>query len=105
MKEELVEHCDSSNGRVHVWFTVDRLTPQSEVSSPVRTMQADEITPSPSCDWEYDVGYITADMIRKRLPAWKEDGAVLVCGPDPMVRSVVSILDQFGYDPKRIFVF
>ena len=53
---------------------------------------------NPSVGWEGGKGRVDKDMIEKFLPAPAGmDSKVLVCGPDPMMESMVSMLQERGY--------
>jgi cytochrome-b5 reductase len=55
---------------------------------------------NPSGGWEGGKGRVNKDMIEKFLPAPAGmDSKVLVCGPDPMMESMVSMLQERGYKP------
>ena len=55
---------------------------------------------SPSDGWEGEKGRVNKEMIEKFLPAPAGmNSKVLVCGPDPMMESMVSMLQERGYNP------
>jgi cytochrome-b5 reductase len=55
---------------------------------------------NPSKSWKGSKGRITKDMIEKELPAPAGmDTKVLVCGPDPMMESMVDMLEVRGFKP------
>ena len=66
-RQELEEAAAGSNGRFKVWYTVDRV-------------------PEGGAQWDFDTGFINADMIRTHLPAAGPQTQVLVCGPPPMIK-------------------
>ncbi|KAF9566020.1 NADH-cytochrome b5 reductase [Mortierella alpina] len=49
-------------------------------------------------DWTGARGYINAEMIKKYLPAPAPDIKILLCGPQPMVSSMVNITQDLGYE-------
>ncbi|KAF4459488.1 NADH-cytochrome b5 reductase 1 [Fusarium albosuccineum] len=51
--------------------------------------------------WQGGVGYITADMITKWLPAPATDVKILLCGPPPMVRSLKKMTESLGYQKAQ----
>jgi NAD(P)H-flavin reductase len=55
--------------------------------------------------WTGEVGYVSAEMIKKCLPAAGDDTTVLICGPPAMVeKAVVPALDALGYAAEsRVF--
>ncbi|CCW61840.1 unnamed protein product [Phytomonas sp. EM1] len=114
LREELDTFVREGEGRVRVWYTVDRDAPS---------------------DWAYDVGYITEEMLRAHLPIpskpldgdarEKENTAeangeekrenekersrsvlALVCGPPAMNQVAVKPnLLKIGYAEEDIFIF
>jgi NAD(P)H-flavin reductase len=59
---------------------------------------------SPSESWKGEKGRISKEMIERRLPAPAGmDSKVLVCGPDPMMESMVSMLQERGFKPPGMF--
>jgi len=58
------------------------------------------ILSSPPDDWQGAKGRISKDMIEKHLPAPAGmDTKILVCGPDPMMESMVRMLEERGFKP------
>ncbi|KAI8673742.1 NADH-cytochrome b5 reductase [Fusarium keratoplasticum] len=55
----------------------------------------------PPQGWKGGVGYITADMITKWLPAPAPDVKILLCGPPPMVGSLKKVTESLGYQKAR----
>ena len=55
--------------------------------------------------WTGEVGYVSADMIKKCLPSAGDDTTVLMCGPPAMIeKAVVPALDTLGYSAdSRVF--
>ncbi|KAG9323837.1 hypothetical protein KVV02_007847 [Mortierella alpina] len=49
-------------------------------------------------DWNGARGYINAEMIKEHLPAPDSDIKILLCGPQPMVSSMVKITQDLGYE-------
>ncbi|CAO3572306.1 unnamed protein product [Mortierella alpina] len=49
-------------------------------------------------DWTGARGYINAEMIKEHLPAPASDIKILLCGPQPMVSSMVKITQDLGYE-------
>ncbi|KAF9947766.1 NADH-cytochrome b5 reductase [Mortierella alpina] len=52
----------------------------------------------PSDSWTGARGYINADMIKEHMPAPSSDIKILLCGPQPMVSSMVKITQELGYE-------
>merc|ERR1712000_687322 len=63
LREEL-EAC-AKDPRFNLWFTIDNSVKEG---------------------WQYDLGFITEEMIRKQLPAPGDGVHVLMCGPPPMIK-------------------
>lgn len=51
--------------------------------------------------WEGGVGYVTADMIQKWLPAPHDKVKILLCGPPPMVSGLKKATESLGYKKAR----
>jgi len=60
----------------------------------------------PAQNWPGSKGFITADMIKKHLPAPGPSTVVLMCGPPPMVKfACKSNLDALGYSKADQLAF
>ncbi|KZF21688.1 NADH-cytochrome b5 reductase 1 [Xylona heveae TC161] len=58
---------------------------------------------NPPEKWEGGVGFVTAETIKKYMPAPASDIKILVCGPPPMVSAMKKALDSQGYvKPKPV---
>ncbi|CAH0474076.1 unnamed protein product [Peronospora belbahrii] len=69
---------------IKYWYTVDR---------------ADKT-------WKYATGFVTAEMIKKYLPAPASDVQILMCGPPPMLKfAVLPALEELGFTPDQYFSF
>lgn len=55
--------------------------------------------------WKGGRGFITAEMIKERLPPPGEGVAVLRCGPPPMMKAMEAHLDALGYATDQQFQF
>jgi ferredoxin-NADP reductase len=53
----------------------------------------------PTGEWKGETGIITADMIKKALPDYKEN-VFYTCGPPPMVKAMETIIESLGL-PKN----
>jgi ferredoxin-NADP reductase len=53
----------------------------------------------PVSEWKGETGIITADMIRKTLPDYKEN-VFYTCGPPPMVKAMETTIESLGL-PKN----
>ncbi|ERF70450.1 NADH-cytochrome b5 reductase 1 [Endocarpon pusillum Z07020] len=56
---------------------------------------------NPPEDWTGGVGFVTADMIKDKLPAPAEDMKILICGPPPMVSAMKKATESLGYTKAR----
>ncbi|XP_052509671.1 NADH-cytochrome b5 reductase 1 [Budorcas taxicolor] len=84
LREDLEELQARHPNRFKLWFTLDH----------------------PPEGWAYSKGFVSADMIRERLPAPGEDTLLLLCGPPPMVQQACHpSLDKLGYSPKMRFTY
>jgi ferredoxin-NADP reductase len=53
------------------------------------------IVNQPTSRWKGETGIITADMIKKALPDYKEN-VFYTCGPPPMVKAMEAIIESLG---------
>ncbi len=68
---------------------------------------------NPPEKWDGGVGFVTADMIKEKLPAPAPDMKILICGPPPMVSALKKATESLGYDkakpvsklPDQVFCF
>lgn len=73
-----------SNGRFKVHYTLDH----------------------PPKNWKHEVGFITADMIKKLLPAAADSTVMLMCGPPPMVEfACKKNLVELGFAKESMVTF
>ncbi|KAL0258094.1 NADH-cytochrome b5 reductase [Diplodia seriata] len=56
---------------------------------------------NPPEGWTGGVGFVTADMIKAKLPAPAKDVKILICGPPPMVSAMKKAAESLGYDKAR----
>ena len=55
--------------------------------------------------WTGSIGRIENDMIRERMPCPSEQGIILVCGPEPMIKYAVKPgLQAAGWDIDKYLV-
>jgi cytochrome-b5 reductase len=52
---------------------------------------------NPPEGWTGGTGFVTADMIKEKLPAPASDVKILVCGPPPMVAAMKKATESLGY--------
>lgn len=60
---------------------------------------------NPPEGWKGGSGFISAEMIKKLLPAPGDDVAILRCGPPAMMKAMETHLDALGYAPEQQFQF
>lgn len=73
---------------------------------------------SSSSSWKGSEGYVTADLIKKHMPAPSDDNLVLVCGPPGFMKLISGdkakdysqgplsgLLEELGYNEKQVFKF
>ncbi|KAH8673943.1 NADH-cytochrome b5 reductase 1 [Xylariales sp. PMI_506] len=51
--------------------------------------------------WTGGVGFVTADMVKKWLPAPADDVKILLCGPPPMVGGLKKATESLGFKKAR----
>ena len=56
---------------------------------------------NPPEKWNGGVGFVTADMIKEKLPAPGPDMKILICGPPPMVSALKKATESLGYAKAR----
>jgi cytochrome-b5 reductase len=56
---------------------------------------------NPPEKWSGGVGFVTADMIKEKLPAPAQDVKILVCGPPPMVAAMKKATESLGFAKAR----
>jgi cytochrome-b5 reductase len=56
---------------------------------------------NPPEKWNGGVGFVTADMIKEKLPSPASDVKILVCGPPPMVSAMKKATESLGYTKAR----
>jgi len=56
---------------------------------------------NPPEGWTGGVGFVTADMIKERLPPPGPDMKILICGPPPMVSALKKATESIGYQKAR----
>ncbi|WAO89485.1 NADH-cytochrome b5 reductase [Fusarium falciforme] len=98
----------SSGDRTKVDFIFANVTEQDillkdELDSLAKDMgiRIRYVLDKPPQGWKGGVGYITADMITKWLPAPSPDVKILLCGPPPMVGSLKKVTESLGYQKAR----
>lgn len=78
LRKQLSKYEKQYPDRLKVWFTLDR-KPESE-------------------KWDYDIGFVNEDMIKRVLPAPGPNTMILTCGPPPMVKfAVLPNLEKIGF--------
>jgi cytochrome-b5 reductase len=56
---------------------------------------------NPPEKWEGGVGFVSADMIKEKLPAPAADIKIFICGPPPMVGAMKKVTESLGYTKAR----
>lgn len=56
---------------------------------------------NPPENWTGGVGFVTADMIKAKLPAPASDVKILMCGPPPMISALKKATEGLGYQKAR----
>lgn len=56
---------------------------------------------NPPENWDGGVGFVTADMIKEKLPPPGPDMKILICGPPPMVSALKKATESLGYEKAR----
>ena len=60
----------------------------------------------PPPDWQYSVGFLTADMLAAHFPEASKHVGALICGPPPMVNFAVKPnLEKLGHVEDQFFIF
>jgi len=59
----------------------------------------------PTTGWTQGAGFISPDMIQKNLPPPATDAIILLCGPPPMMNSMVKHLQSLDYSEDQFFQF
>jgi len=55
----------------------------------------------PRQGWVGERGFVTAEMVRRHLPAGVDDRPFIVAGPPQMVEAMVAVLDALGVSQER----
>nr|POF22216.1 nadh-cytochrome b5 reductase 1 [Quercus suber] len=56
---------------------------------------------NPPEGWTGGVGFVTADMIKERLPPPASDVKILLCGPPPMISAMKKATEALGFEKAR----
>ncbi|KAF1941875.1 NADH-cytochrome b5 reductase 3 [Clathrospora elynae] len=56
---------------------------------------------NPPEGWTGGVGFVSADMIKEKLPSPASDVKILICGPPPMVSAMKKATESLGYEKAR----
>jgi len=56
---------------------------------------------NPPEKWDGGVGFVTADMIKAKLPPPAKDIKILLCGPPPMISAMKKATESLGYQKPR----
>jgi cytochrome-b5 reductase len=87
--DSLASTMQAARGKLHVWYTVDRLPLEHGPES-----------------WHYGIGHVDADMIAAHLPPPSPETLMLMCGPPPFVHYACEPnLEKLGHESENRFVF
>ncbi len=56
----------------------------------------------PPHGWDGETGYVTADILKRHIPAQRNSRAYSICGPDPMMDAVEQALTDLGVSLANI---
>jgi len=56
---------------------------------------------NPPEKWDGGVGFVTADMIKAKLPPPAKDIKILLCGPPPMISAMKKATESLSYEKPR----
>jgi len=56
---------------------------------------------NPPANWNGGAGFVTADMIKAKMPAPGPNMKLLLCGPPPMISAMKKATESLGYDKAR----
>ena len=56
---------------------------------------------NPPEKWTGGTGFVTADMIKEKLPAPANDVKILLCGPPPMIKAMKGATESLGFEKAR----
>lgn len=84
-----------------------------DMSSKYPNFMIHYVLKKPSDRWNGDVGYVTKDLMNKYLPGPSDDTRLFICGPEPMVKSVLDFSSELGWSKgslesegdDQVFVF
>jgi len=83
LRKELDTYADKHSDQFKLFYTLDK----------------------PPQDWKQGSGYVTTDMISKHLYGPSDDSLILVCGPPPMIKSMVKNLEAFDFREDQYFLY
>ncbi|THU96327.1 hypothetical protein K435DRAFT_858637 [Dendrothele bispora CBS 962.96] len=78
-RKQLEEFLDAAPDRFKLYYTLSTV---AEISR----------------DWQYGKGKIDEIMLKKHLPTPSQNGIILACGPDAMVKTLKPCLQKIGWD-------
>ena len=62
--------------------------------------------PPKVANWTEGVGFVTKEMVKKRMPAPSIDTMITYCGPPAFCEMISKmLLEDLGYDESMIFKF
>jgi len=63
------------------------------------------VSQAPPTGWRYSTGRITQDLLTTHLPSPGHTSAVLLCGPDGLVKGTQNFLNELGHNPDQVLLF
>jgi cytochrome-b5 reductase len=72
-----------------------------EITAQDKLIRVHFVLDRPPEGWTGDVGFVTADMVKKHLPAPADDVKILLCGPPPMISGLKKATEALGFSKAR----
>lgn len=99
---------DRGDRRPHMVFAAhsewDRVPLRDEIEA-LRDrldLQVVHVLENPPADWGGEVGWVTRDLLDRRLPPDRGAFHYFICGPVPMIRAVEAFLQELGISGDRV---
>jgi ferredoxin-NADP reductase len=99
---------DRGDTRRHTLFTAhsawDRIPLRDEVDrlEKVLDLEVIHVLEDPPEGWEGETGWITPEMLDRRLPENRKELVYFVCGPVPMLRAMERFLGELGISSTKV---
>jgi cytochrome-b5 reductase len=72
-----------------------------ELTGQDKNIRVHYVLDRPPEGWTGGVGFVTADMVKKLLPAPADDVKILLCGPPPMISGLKKATESLGFKKAR----